>query len=330
MARTPWPVTPLDTVRDLQDLLGLTTATLRWFADTRLLERTVTEERLRHYRYHWVPKQGGGARLIEVPKPVLKHIQHVLLREILDRVPVHPAAHGFRRGRSALTHAHGHVGRQAVVRLDLEDFFTSVRAGRVYGIFRQCGYPEPVAHVLTALATNAVPRGVWAAASLPSDTERLPAFRRLGGHLSHPHLPQGAPTSPALANLAAFRFDRRLAGLATAADLAYSRYADDLALSSTRPRTERETTRLADCVTGIARDEGFRVNPSKTLVRRAGQRQRLAGVIVNERLNVERRQYDLLKATVHNAARYGPAGQNRGNHPASGTTSAGGSPGSTS
>ena len=192
MGPAPWPVAPLHTVADLQDLLGMSTATLAWFADTKRLERSVADERLRHYRYRWIPKRNGGARLIEQPKPVLKHVQRVLLREIVERVPVHPAAHGFRRGRSALTHAGGHVQKRVVIRLDLEDYFASVAAGRVYGIFRRCGYPEPVAHMLTALVTNSVPATVRAAAVPPESAERRPAFRRLGVHLAHPHLPQGA------------------------------------------------------------------------------------------------------------------------------------------
>jgi RNA-directed DNA polymerase len=316
MGRAPWPVTPLHTVGDVQDLLGLSAERLAWFADTKQLERTVADERLRHYRYRWVAKRSGGARLIEEPKPVLKHIQRVLLREILEHIPVHAGAHGFRKGRSALTHAGGHVRQEVVVRLDLEDFFASVRGPRIYGLFRQCGYPEPVAHVMTALATNSVPGAVLARAPAPAGSESVAGRRRLLIHLAQPHLPQGAPMSPALANLAAFRLDRRLAGLAAATGLAYSRYADDLAFSSARRRTGDETRRLVDLVNEIAAGEGFRVNSLKTSVRQAAQRQRLAGVVVNEHPNVDRRQYELLKAIVHNAARHGPAGQNRDGHPA--------------
>jgi len=316
MGRSPWPVAPLHTVGDLQDLLGMSTATLLWFADTKRLERTVADERLRHYRYHWVPKRSGGARLIEAPKAVLRHAQRVILREILEHIPVHDTAHGFRKGRSALTHANGHVRRKVVLRVDLEDFFASVGAGRAYGTFRLCGYPEPVAHVLTGLVTNSVPRTVWAAASPPASPELRPAFRRLGLHLPHPHLPQGAPTSPALANLAAFGLDRRLAGRASAVGLTYTRYADDLAFSSTTPRSVPQMRSLVGAITTIATTEGFRVNPWKTSVQRSGQRQRLAGVVVNERPNVDRRQYDLLKATLHNAALHGPAEENRAGVPA--------------
>ena len=163
------------------------------------LERVVGDEALRHYRYTQVSRASGPPRVLEAPKPRLKALQRRLLHELLDFVPVHPAAHGFVGGRSARTHAAAHVGRRVVVRVDLEDFFAGVTAARVFGIFRACGYPEGVAHVLTGLCTNAVP-----------PEQSVPGHWRLSRRLAAPHLPQGAPTSPALANLAAFALDRRL------------------------------------------------------------------------------------------------------------------------
>ena len=208
-----------------------------------------------------------------------------------------------------------HVGQAVVVHLDLEDFFGSINAGRNYGIFRRCGYPEPVAHLLTALVTNSVPRPVLASCASPGTPHLMAADPRLGQHLAGPHLPQGAPTSPALANLAAYGLDIRLAGFSQASGLSYSRYADDLALSSPEHLGRHEVARMVEFVARIAGEEGFRVNQAKTSVRRSGQRQRLAGIVVNARPNVERREYEVLKATVHNAVRHGPAGQNRGGHP---------------
>ena len=89
------------------------------------------------------------------------------------------------------------------MRLDLEDFFASVPAGRVFGIFRTAGYPEAVAHVLTALCPTVVPATEWARIPRPSDPRQVQRHARLGRRLATPHLPQGAPTSPALASLAA-------------------------------------------------------------------------------------------------------------------------------
>ena len=128
-----------------------------WLADARGLERDTPHRRLRNYTYRWQPRPDGPPRPIARPKQRLKEIQRWILHEILDRIPQHDAAHGFVPGRSVRTHAALHVGRASVVRLDLEDFFATVPAGRVFGIFRTAGYPEAVAHTLTGLCTNGVP-----------------------------------------------------------------------------------------------------------------------------------------------------------------------------
>ncbi|MGH3991181.1 MAG: reverse transcriptase family protein [Pseudonocardiaceae bacterium] len=274
----------------------------------------MSDQKLRNYRYAWLPRRQGPPRVIERPKARLKATQRRVLHEVLDWIPAHNAAHGFTRGRSARSHAALHTGRFVVLRFDLEDFFASVSAGRVYGIFRTAGYPEPVAHTLTGLCTNAVPVDEWAAVPRPTTEPSIAAHHRLGRRLATPHLPQGAPTSPALANLAAFGLDRRLAGLAAALGATYSRYADDLTLSGSRLLVRRAAGLRATVAT-IAREEGFAVNQRKSrLTTRAG-RQRVCGVVVNDRMNLARAEYDVLKATLHNAARRGPAGQNRAGVP---------------
>jgi hypothetical protein len=136
----------------------------------------------------------------------------------------------------------------------------------------------------------------------------------LARRLATPHLPQGAPTSPALANLAAFRLDRRLRGLAAALELTYTRYADDITFSGP-DRLLRIADQLRSTIGHIARAEGFTVNDRKsTLTTRAG-RQQVCGVVVNQRPNVPRADYDTLKAILHNAAKKGPGDQNRNGEP---------------
>jgi RNA-directed DNA polymerase len=182
----------------------------------------------------------------------------------------------------------------------------------VFGIFRTSGYPEAVAHALTGLTTNVVPRSVWRAAPRPEGADALQGHYRLGRRLATPHLPQGAPTSPALANLCAHGLDRRLTGLAETFGMTYSRYADDVAFSGAiGPTTVR---RIICAVTGIAKDEGFVINEVKTRAVTRSQRQRLAGVVINEHPNVSRSDYDTLRAILHNAARTSPAEQNRAGH----------------
>ncbi|NNG05028.1 MAG: RNA-directed DNA polymerase, partial [Inquilinus sp.] len=281
---------------------------LDWFADTRR-QHGVTEKRpLQHYSYAWVPKRRGAPRLIEAPKPRLKALQRQILRDILDRIPVHEAAHGFVKGRSCLGGAARHGGEAVVATLDLADFFPSVPLERVHGIFRCLGYPTAVARLLTGLCSTTTPRGVLAAA---------PGVKRPPGAFvpeAAPHLPQGAPTSPALANLSANRLDARLDQLAEYAGARYTRYADDLAFSGDDEFAAGIGSFLAT-VEEIIRAERFAPNRRKTRIMRRAGRQQVTGLVVNQHLNVPRPDYDRLKAILHNCARHGPAGQNRDGHP---------------
>jgi RNA-directed DNA polymerase len=136
-----WDVPPFRTTVDLADWLGVTPGELDWLADAQGRNGRQPDPRLRHYTPRWVAKRGGRFRLIEVPKPRLKAVQRRILHEILDRIPPHPAAHGFRPGRSVRTFAEPHVGRAIVWRTDLKDFFPSVALSRVHAIFRTAGYP---------------------------------------------------------------------------------------------------------------------------------------------------------------------------------------------
>jgi RNA-directed DNA polymerase len=299
-----WPIAAIGSVGELAERLELDAGQLAWLADMRGLERTVGSERLRNYRYRWLERRSGVPRLIEAPKLRLKEIQRWLLHEILDHVPPHEAAHGFTRGRSVLTHATLHTGQPGVLRLDLRDFFATIAAGRVYGIFRTIGYSEPVAHALTGLCTNVAAQMAWAALPASQDPD-LVSRSWLRRRLATPHLPQGAPTSPALANLAAFGLDRRLTGMAGAFGLTYSRYADDLTFSGSG-LTGARSRAIAALAARIARDEGFAVNPAKSNLRTAARRQTVTGVVVNAHPNVARGEYDRLRATLHRAALHGP------------------------
>ncbi len=306
--RRGWAVTEIASVPNLADRLELSDGQLAWLADVRGLERTVSREQLRNYRYHALARPEGVPRVIEAPKARLKEIQRWILREVLDHVPPHESAHGFTRDRSAITHARLHVGQTAILRLDLKDFFASVAAGRVYGIFRTIGYPAAVCHVLTGLTTNAVPLSVWQAIASTAPGHAVEDRFWLGRQLATPHLPQGAPTSPALANLAAFRLDRRLSGLALASGLRYSRYADDLTFSGSA-KLHRRRIRLESIVAEIIGAEGFQTNEAKSVIQSASGRQTVCGVVVNVHPNLRRTEYDRLKAILHNAAADGPASQ---------------------
>ena len=306
-AAASWDVPEIRSPAEFADWLGIAMNDLEWFADLRGLEYKRNKGRLRHYHYRTMSKRFGHIRLIESPKMRLKEIQRRILTGILDHIPPHASVHGFRRGRSVRTFAAPHTRKRVVVRIDLHDFFPSISAARVQALFRTAGYPEQVADLLAGLCTNSAPTDVWDSAAI----ESTPAQTRKARWLySKPHLPQGAPTSPALANLATYRMDCRLSSLASSAGAVYTRYADDLAFSVNRD-FERTVQRFHLHVCAIAMEEGFTVHHRKTRIMRGGVRQRLAGVVVNEHVNVVRTDYDRLKATLTNCIRHGVEGQNR-------------------
>jgi RNA-directed DNA polymerase len=286
-AAEAWEIPPIETVGALTDWLHLDPGQPEWFADLRGIGT-------KHYYYRLLTKTDGSARLIEAPKSGLKYLQRRILSHILERIPPHLAVHGFIKRRSIKTFAAPHTGQRVVLRMDLKDFFPSFRAARIQAFFRTIGYPESVADLLGGICTTSAPQALC---------KLLPLH-------GQPHLPQGAPTSPALANLCFRRMDCRLTGLAQAAGASYTRYADDLAFSGGEA-FERCVDRFPAHVAAILSEEDFRVNHRKTRIMRQGGRQHLAGLVVNDHLNIRRADFDLLKAILTNCARRGAGGENR-------------------
>ncbi|MFK7944056.1 MAG: reverse transcriptase domain-containing protein [Paracoccaceae bacterium] len=293
----------LDDPLALAGWLELSPGQLDWFADCQGRLARPDEERFGHYMHSWIPKR-SGRRLLEAPRPRLKAIQRRILHEILDLVPTHPDTFGFVRGRNCKGHASRHAGKDVVVTVDLANFFPSVHARRVHAIFRCLGYGHAVARLLTGLCTTRTPADV--AMSLP--TGERSAFRA-----KHP--PQGAPTSPALANLAAWELDIRLEAFAKRLDAHYSRYADDIALSGDRGLAFDAGAPLLEQIVEIVQDCGFRINPFKTRCMRQGQQQRITGLTVNRHPNIPRRDFDRLKAVLTNCIRHSASSQKRLEHP---------------
>jgi RNA-directed DNA polymerase len=307
-----WPVTPWTDLAALAFGLDLRVGELDWFADAGGWLRRVPDGPLHHYRHRWTASRSGVPRLLETPAPRLQELQRRVGRHVLARIPVHDAAHGYVRGRSPQTLATEHAGRAMVLRLDLEGFFAHVTGARVAGLLGAAGYPSTVAAALAGLLVTATPVHVLRAAPAAAPQAWEPR-RRLLDRLAAPHLPQGAPTSPAVANLLCHRLDRRLTGLAAAVGASYGRYADDLVFSGDAALPVHG---LAAHVAAIAHDEGFRVREDKTRVLPAHHRQRVTGLVINAAPGAARAEFDALRALLHNCVRTGPEAQNRHGHPA--------------
>jgi RNA-directed DNA polymerase len=270
---------PLTTAVELAAAIGIVPQGLAWLTYHR------GASTVDHYSRFTIPKRSGGTRVISSPKRQLRVAQNWILTTLLNPIAVHDAAMAFRPGRSILDNARQHTGKAVVIRLDLKDFFPSIRMGRVRGLFESFGYNEGIATLLALLTTES-PR---VAATLDGEKR----FIALGER----SLPQGACTSPALTNLLCRRLDARLTGLAAAFGFTYTRYADDLIFS------HAETDAPIGPLLGLARTviaaERYVVNDEKTRVMRPQHRQAVTGVVVNETPRVSRHDVRRFRAFLH-------------------------------
>ena len=255
-------------------------------------------------------KQNRKLRILAEPQPFLKTIQRRLLDRLFNHIPVHTAAHGFRRDRSIHTFVEPHVAQHVVWRTDLAHFFNTIHRARISGFLQAIGYGEEVAGLISRLVTchfsisNVQKMLKTYPDSMSKDLKKL---------LSVPHLPQGAPTSPSLANSLCYRLDCRLAGLAKKFNVSYTRYADDLAFSGDQ-KFHRSLSEFKTFALAIILDAGFTIRARKSVVMPRSRQQKLAGVILNEKPNNDRREYKQLRAILHNCVRFGPESQNHDGH----------------
>jgi RNA-directed DNA polymerase len=283
----------LHSAEEIAAALGLSAGALRFLAFARKTSP------VSHYVRFTIPKKPTGERLISAPKPRLKAAQRWILEQVLAKLDLHDAAHGFRPGRSIVTNARPHVGAQIVVNVDLKDFFPSIAYRRVRGLFRVLGYSEAAATVLGLLCTEPEVEQV--------ELDGQSWFVALGPR----HLPQGAPTSPAISNLLCRRLDRRLSTVATKLGFTYTRYADDLSFSSSGAES-RDVGRLLRRVGFVVAREGFEVHPAKTRILRSSRRQEVTGVVVNRRPAIPRKTLRRFRATLFQIEKDGPAGKHWG------------------
>lgn len=255
----------INSFRDLAEYLDISPKELGFFAFSGT----------NFYTEYTVLKANGQQRVISAPAPRLKMIQRILADTFTQIYEVPDGVHGFVPNRSIATNAVEHVKKRAIIKIDLKDFFPTIAAGRI--------------------------RGLLAKHPFPFKGKVLDALTNLVCHAGK--LPQGAPTSPVLSNMICYRMDRALLQFARQKKLKYTRYADDIVLSSTMRSAIRDVAtysesgelRINDHLRKIIESNGFVINEEKTGLFGRGSRQLVTGIVVNEKCNFRRSDYRYLR-----------------------------------
>ena len=255
-----------------------------------ILEICLTPTLDHRYTTHLIPKRRGGTREICEPDPDLKRLQRKILARFLSRVRIAPQAQGFVRGRGTRSNAEAHVRKDIVLNVDIRNFFGSLPPERIRDAISQCRIgllSDAAIDVLVKIVTRSNA------------------------------LPQGAPTSPAITNIALRHIDEILAKCCRRRGITYTRYADDLTfsgddperlISSARPASHsmpsapKPVPSVIPLVEELLARVGLELHPDKTRIYRRGRRQIVTGLVVNECPNLPRRERRNLRAAAHRCA----------------------------
>ena len=227
-------------------------------------------------------KRDGSSRPISSPEPPLMDVQRWILRSVLGNIDNHSASYAYVKGRSIQQCAQQHVGTKWLVKLDLHNFFGSIDESQVFHTFHRMGYPRLISFELARICTRLDSR----APRIRNQSKQYTQIPSYSDHLRG-HLPQGAPTSGALANAAAFGLDTRLAAIANDNDCVYTRYSDDLTFSPVGDFDRKAASKLIARVETAIRLEHFDVHHKKTRVVPPGARHVVLGLMVqNDRVRL--------------------------------------------
>ncbi|MGE5298686.1 MAG: reverse transcriptase domain-containing protein [Acidobacteriota bacterium] len=275
MAASKRPLLECQNREQLAELLEVDISTLTYFA----------YGGGRKYKSFSIPKKSGGVRRISAPVGGLKEIQRKLASHLTEIYPNPVYVHGFIAHRSVVTNATPHLNKKHVFNIDLKDYFPSITSNRIIGLLRSkpFNFNDQVASTIAGLTC------------------------------SEGSLPQGAPTSPILANMIALRMDKALRKLCKRDHVSYSRYADDLTFSSSRslPKSillideDTGAVLVGDELREIITDNYFKINPAKTRLSRNGQAKYVTGVKVNASPNLSRKYIRQIKNMLHAWEKWG-------------------------
>jgi len=208
------------------------------------------------YKSYKIPKRGGGERPIHHPSKQLKSMQRWLLAYVIESLPVHPAATAYRKQRSILDNARVHAASKFLLRMDCENFFPSITESDVFFYIEQRPglFPD------------------WT----PFDVEVFSKLICRKGRLTI-----GAPTSPGLSNVLCYEMDSILADLCVKRGVNYTRYADDLFFSASKPNVLGSLQpEIEQVIADLKLPAALKMNPKKTRHSSRRGRRRATGIVL--------------------------------------------------
>ena len=248
------------------------------------------------------PKRTGGSREISAPEPMLMDVQRFILRRALRNLPHHPASYAYRRGLSILDCATQHLGARWMIKLDLHDFFGSINERDAYQVFLERSYSPLVSLELARLCTRSRTADYWGKAN--RRYQAIPSYNvNVMGCL-----PQGGPTSGALANAVTTPLDHALHEAAMTGGLAFTRYSDDLVLSSESAFDRARAKRIIRDVTQIVQAHHFHLHDKKTRLIPPGTRHIVLGLLVADRVRLLPEYRRRIEVHVNGVTKFGLAG----------------------
>lgn len=224
-------------------------------------------------------KRSGGTRSISAPEPILMDVHRTVLHRALSNLPLHPFSYAYTAGRSVQQCAEQHLGARWMIKFDLHDFFGQIQERDVFRVFEGRGYSRLVSLELARLCTRSTRSTVFDRSERGSG--RYAAIPSYEAQVSG-RLPQGAPTSGALSNMVATPLDYDMAGFAARSGFTYTRYSDDMVLSTTLNAFDRTQAKsIIREVSEIIGSNRFQLHRKKTKVVPPGARHTVLGLLVD-------------------------------------------------
>ena len=218
--------------------------------------RSVARGASHAYKTYAIRKRSGGERLIAHPSKQLKALQRWYLTYVLPAFPVHSAAMAYREKISIFDNAATHADSRFLLRMDFRNFFPSISE----------------ADLRTYIQGRAALFEGWT----PFDIDIFCMLVMLDSHLAI-----GAPTSPALSNILCFDMDCELSDLCAKHGVSYTRYADDLFLSTSQPNVLNAVQSQAEAiVSGLSLPAHLQINTAKTRHSSKRGARRVTGIVL--------------------------------------------------